>query len=197
LPPLSATHLSALVSETFEVSPDRAEPLARLLSVKTAGNPFFVNQLLGALQEQGLVTFNYTTGAFTWDIEAVERSGFTDEVVDLMVAKLRGLTGRTREALMLASCIGTEFDAAFLATIQESTLEHAHEDLNVATAEGLVTRRGEVYSFLHDRIQQAAYSFIPEERRGEVHLRIGRLLLGSTPSEEVPRRVFDIVNQLN
>ena len=42
---------------------------------------------------------------------------------------------------------------------------------------GLIFRQESSYKFLHDRIQQAAYSQIPEEQRAEVHLRIGRRLI--------------------
>ena len=40
------------------------------------------------------------------------------------------------------------------------------------------------YRFVHDRVQEAAYSLIPEELRGEAHLRIGRLLAARTPPRE-------------
>ena len=51
--------------------------------------------------------------------------------------------------------------------------------------------------FTHDRVQEAAYSFIPEEQRAATHLRIGRLLAASIPLESREEAIFDIVNQLN
>ncbi|GAB4188930.1 MAG: AAA family ATPase [Coleofasciculaceae cyanobacterium] len=53
------------------------------------------------------------------------------------------------------------------------------------------------YKFMHDRIQQAAYSLISETDKKQVHLKIGQLLLESTPTELLENKVFDIVNQLN
>jgi predicted ATPase len=53
------------------------------------------------------------------------------------------------------------------------------------------------YKFIHDHIQEAAYSLIPEELRPEAHLRIGRLLAAHTPPEKREEANFEIVNQFN
>ncbi|HLP89937.1 MAG TPA: AAA family ATPase [Nostocaceae cyanobacterium] len=54
-----------------------------------------------------------------------------------------------------------------------------------------------LYKFLHDRVQQAAYVLISEDKKKEFHLKIGKQLLENTKEDEIEENVLDIVNQLN
>ena len=171
--------------------------MGQLLHEKTAGNPFFAIQFLTALWEERLLAFDAAHGAWTWDIDAIRARGFTDNVADLMVAKLKRFPAATQEALQLFACVGNSADVATLAMVQGGGEEAVHAALWDALREGLVYRRGDSYRFLHDRVQEAAYALIPEDRRPEEHVRIGRRLLSHLPQEAVSDRVFEIVNQLN
>ncbi|MEH2249235.1 trifunctional serine/threonine-protein kinase/ATP-binding protein/sensor histidine kinase [Nostoc sp.] len=53
------------------------------------------------------------------------------------------------------------------------------------------------YKFVHDRVQQAAYSLILEEQKKPIHLKIGLLLLRSIPVAEQEEKIFELVNQFN
>jgi PAS domain S-box-containing protein len=81
--------------------------------------------------------------------------------------------------------------------VQGVSEERVHADLWEAVRLELIQRSDGSYKFIHDRIQEAAYLLIPEELRGEAHLRIGRLLAAHIPPEKREEAIFEIVNQLN
>ncbi|MCP3140784.1 AAA family ATPase [Pyxidicoccus xibeiensis] len=197
LGPLSREHLVTLVSETLHCGRRAAGPLADLVHEKTAGNPFFALQFLEALHDEQLIAFDRRAGVFRWDMGRIRAKGFTDNVVSLMVGKLARLPASTRDALTQLACLGSTAEVALLMMLHGCSEEVAHEELWDAVRAGLVFRTDGTYKFLHDRIQEAAYSLIPEGTWAAVHLRIGRLLSSRTAPEQLEEKVFDIVNQLD
>src|SRR5262249_12496763 len=122
---------------------------------------------------------------------------YTDNVVDLMVGKLAQLPAATHSALQQLACLGNMADITTLSIVLGAPKDEVHAALWPAVREELLERRSGGYRFLHDRIQEAAYSLIPEQQRAETHLRIGRLLLAHIPPDKQDAAIFDIVNQLN
>src|SRR6266568_4146094 len=109
LGPLPPAHLTQFIADTLHIDGDRARPLADLVLSKTAGNPFFVTQFLKTLHQEELVVFDYSAGHWHFDLARIRRMDITDNVVDLMAAKIRRLPAPTQEMLKLAACIGNRF----------------------------------------------------------------------------------------
>jgi len=197
LAPLARKDLEQLIVDTLHCEPDRATPLAQLVQDKTGGNPFFAIRFLVSLAEEGLLVFDHGEGRWSWDLNRIGDKGYTDNVVDLMVGKLRRLRQETQSALQQLSCLGHSADIAMLVQLFGASEEQVHADLWEAVRLELVERTGGSYRFVHDRIQEAAYSLISEESRAASHLRIGRLLAAHTLPEKRAQVIFEIVNQLN
>jgi PAS domain S-box-containing protein len=197
LSPLGLADVSRLVADALLCQPVRAEPLARLVYEKTAGNPFFAIQFLTALAEEHLLELDGRAAAWRWDMARIRAKGFTDNVVDLMIGKLNRLPDATQEALKQLACLGNRATIATLRLVHGGSEEAMHADLWEAVRAGLALRTDGAYTFLHDRVHEAAYSLIPDERRPGVHLRIGRLLLCSMAANEIADTLFDVINQLN
>ncbi|MBD2770809.1 trifunctional serine/threonine-protein kinase/ATP-binding protein/sensor histidine kinase [Iningainema tapete] len=224
LKPLSKAHVNQLITDTLgKTETTETQNLASLLFHKTAGNPFFLTQLLQTLYQEKLLTFDFNKRQWQWNIQLTQSIGITDKtVVELVASNIQKLSNDTQQVLKLAACIGNTFSLDVLAIVHEKSLRETATDLWEALQAGLILplnnaykipllwdwelgnsqslishNRPIVYKFLHDRVQQAAYSLIPEEQKKETHLKIGQLLLKNTPLQEREANIFDIVNQLN
>jgi PAS domain S-box-containing protein len=197
LGPLAQEHLEQLLADALRCEPEWCAPLTQLLQEKTAGNPFFAIQFISALAEEGLLAFNHDAECWRWELARIRAKGYTDNVVDLMMRKVIRLSDQTQGALRQLACLGNVAEANTLSLILETSVEQVHAALWESVRQGLVERVDSSYKLIHDRVQEAAYSLIPESSRAEAHLRIGRLLVEHTPAEKQDETIFDVVNQLN
>jgi signal transduction histidine kinase len=111
-----------------------------------------------------------------------------------MTSKIQRLMMATQQILTLAAAIGNQFDLTSLAIVSQQSSHEVKTQLWEALMTGLVVPIGEKYKFVHDRVQQAAYSLIPATQKPTLHWRIGELLLSHTDRGE---KIFDIVDHLN
>ena len=197
LKPLARDDVGQLIADALRCGSERSSPLAQLVQEKTAGNPFFVIQFLHTLAAEGLLAFDHDAARWRWDLERIHAKSYTDNVVDLMAVKLSRLPVETQQAVQQMACLGNRAEMTMLAIVLEITQEQIHASLWPAVRQELVERVEDSYKFVHDRVQEAAYSLTKETLRAEVHLRIGRLLAAQTPPEKREGTIFEIVNQMN
>ncbi|MEX4005016.1 AAA family ATPase [Paraburkholderia sp. EG285A] len=197
LAPLAREHVVQLISEALCCARERTTPLAALVHEKTHGNPFFVIQFMRTLADAGLLAFDHDANCWCWDLPRIHGKGYTDNVVDLMVAKLARLPTETQRALEQLACLGNAAPVAMLPKVLGVSKQAVRGLLQPAVDHDLVERVEGAYRFAHDRVQEAAYSLIPEHSRARAHLRIGRLLAGQTLTGKREEAVFEIVTQLN
>jgi predicted ATPase/signal transduction histidine kinase len=197
LAPLELDDVGRLIADALHCEPERAQPLAELVQEKTGSNPFFAIQFFIALADEGLLAFDPVAAAWQWNIDSIRAKSYSDNVVDLMAGKLKRLSSTTQDLLKQFACLGNVAPTATLSLVYGTTEEAIHVALWEAVRAGLIFRENSVYKFLHDRIQQAAYTLIPEEHRADVHLRIGRALLASMTADELAEHLFDVANQFN
>ncbi|RUR86525.1 serine/threonine protein kinase [Nostoc sp. PCC 7120 = FACHB-418] len=214
---LNELDVTCLVADTLQCANNIAAPLSHLVYQKTQGNPFFTIQFLYGLHEEECIIFNPASGYWQCDLTQVTQLALTDDVVEFTIRRLQRLPEATQQVLKLAACIGNRFDLETLAVVCEATPESVAADLWRSLQEGLVIPENSTYKFfqgkghdvetvdnisvsylfLHDRVQQAAYSLIPETLRQATHFQIGKLLLANVSPEEQGSKIFAIVNHLN
>ncbi|MEH2296427.1 trifunctional serine/threonine-protein kinase/ATP-binding protein/sensor histidine kinase [Nostoc sp.] len=207
---LTPKDVNALIAEALGCSTIFSQPLTNLVFEKTQGNAFFITEFLKSLYTDMLLSFDYPTKQWCWDLEQIQAKDITDNVVELMTKKIVNLPERTQRNLQLAACIGNNFDLSNLAVISEESAKQVLDHLLPALQEGLIVFSNNQYylrnvgdekkascKFQHDRVQQSAYSLIPEAQKQATHLKIGRLILSNTSTAEQEEKIFEIVNHLN
>lgn len=213
---LDFVDVNRLVADTLHCSIDRAIPLTEIIILKTAGNPFFTTQYLKSLYEDGEIVFN-PAGYWACDIGKLQSLSLTTDVLELMLQQFHKFSTATQQALKLAACMGNQFDLETLAIVLEQSSAVTARTLWPVVETGLILPVGQmhqfwleevtpqlvtpaneqIYRFLHDRVQQAAYSIIPTAERKSVHYRIGQLLLQKIPAKALEEHIFLVVNHLN
>jgi len=212
---LTLSNVKQIVAETILSDIEHCLPLAELIYQKTQGNAFFTQQFFTELHDKKLIKFNFDEQAWYWQIEEIRQQNITDNVIDLMADKIRVLPGEIAELLQLAASVRNIFDLHTLMVISKKSSEQLQEVYSAlwpAIEQGLIVPINDNYKliesgtasaeeisfrFLHDRVQQAAYSLVPEKDRSHIHLTIGRLLLSSYQEHDSQLGLFDIINQFN
>ncbi len=197
LTPLSEEDLNAWLAAGLRVTTSDSRALVRFVHSKSGGNPFFTLQILRTMEDEGLVAFDRAERQWKWDLSVIDSKEIADNVADLLSRRVQQLPASTRHFLQRAACLGARFELATVSCVAEESSDDSLANLQTALEERLVVTSGSGYRFVHDRVQQAAYSLIPSDERKAVHWRIGRLLLRETPHRAREGRFFDAINHLD
>ncbi|MEG3968634.1 AAA family ATPase [Microcoleus sp. T2B6] len=227
LEPLSLAQVTELISETLNDSERIQPLAELIWNKSGGNPFFLTQLLNTLYQEKllrfdftGLLSPGIK-GQWQWNIEDIHAIGIIDKsVVELVASRIQQLPETTQQVLKLAACVGDKFTLDVLSTVNEKSPSVTATELWDALQAGLILPLNESYliplfldgeagfnltfdssrisyKFLHDRVQQAAYSLIPDDQKKTTHLSIGKLLLENTPPDKVEEKIFDIINQLN
>lgn len=201
--PLKFNDIQDLIADSLFRSREEVTPLAEICLAKTAGNPFFLIQLLESLYTSDAIRYDWSSVRWVWDIEKIQSAHFSDNVIDLMIEKIRSLEPDQQSLLTSAACIGNRFSMETLVAVRGQSREKLRPTIEaLLKKEFLICKEKHYYSaqnfqFAHDRIQQAAHELTDKERRIHLHASIGEHLLTTTPAEKIKEVIFTIVDHYN
>ena len=171
---LSQDESAAMLASLFQaetVSPEFVAAIQR----ETEGNPFFIEEVVKALIESGVV---YREDG-RWERKAIEELAIPQSVKEAIGRRLNRLDPATLEVLHAAAVIGKTFAYDVLATSLGQGESDLLPALDQATAAQLVTPAdGEAYVFTHDKIRETLYDEINPIRRRRLHQHVGEALEG-------------------
>jgi predicted ATPase len=178
LDPLGHEHaqelLSALLGDGAAL-----HPLKQLILEKTQGNPFFIEEIVQALREQGLVA-RLSTGAAEGRVPLPTDLQLPATVQGVLAARIDRLGVAEKELLQTLAVIGKEFSLSLLTRVlKQPEAELQGQLAHLQTAEFIYEQPAfpdVEYTFKHALTQEVAYHSVLSERRRGLHERIAQAM---------------------
>lgn len=112
---LALDAVNGFLASVLSHTPETTLPLAEVIHHKTAGNVNCVIQVLSKLNAQQILSYNFLTLSWEWNVEdAKAGTDVTDNVVDVIASRIRGVPELQQRILMLAACLGFVVDVPLL-----------------------------------------------------------------------------------
>jgi class 3 adenylate cyclase/tetratricopeptide (TPR) repeat protein len=176
LAPLGAEAIKALLSDLLGDDPS-LNGLPDLIQERTAGNPFFIEEVVRALAESG--NLDGKRGSYRL-VRPIDQTSVPATVNAILTARIDRLSEQEKSLLQSAAVIGRDFSEVVLADVvdlEDGELEPALRAL--VAAEFIYEEElypAAVYAFGHPLIQEVAYNSQLGERRAAVHRRVAEAL---------------------
>jgi class 3 adenylate cyclase/tetratricopeptide (TPR) repeat protein len=175
--PLSAKAVGEMVSELVGDDPSLA-PLPDYLMERTGGNPFFVEEIVRALVEEG--TLAGCPGVYHLT-RPLDQASMPASVQSVLAARIDRLSAEHKPVLQTASVIGRTFAEALLAAVMVEPADKLREALAALCAAELLqeSQRAPVieYRFWHPLTQEVAYATMLAARRARLHATVAEALI--------------------
>jgi len=142
--------------------------IADALYAIAEGNPFFTEEMVRHLQEEGRDLADPRASVADWAVPETVR-----QVISNRLARLPPDAGRV---LAYSSVLGRDLSVAKVATVAERDEDVLIELLDAALATGLLCEADDGYVFAHPLIQETLYQSLSAPRRGQLHRRVAEAL---------------------
>lgn len=177
---LNADEFQHWLSDALATTPEQCQALSDIVLAKTGGNPLFAGEFLRSLHARNWLHFDVEQERWQWNLAAIADLDATENVVELLAARIDRLSPQAQSSLALAACVGNEFELPVLATLRARAPDRQMGELREAIDAGLIfpiqaqMASSDRYKFAHDRVQQAAYAHLSSDERASVHWQIGQ-----------------------
>jgi len=176
LTPLTEAGAVAMASKLLSLE-EMPEALRDFVVRRAEGNPFYVEEMIRSLIEQGALT---RAGDGVWRAgAAIGRVVVPETLHGLLMARLDHLPPETRQLAQRAAVIGRIFLYRILRRMTVGG-QGIDEGLGRMEREDLIRERARdpelEYMFRHALTQEVAYASLLDSRRAELHRRVGETM---------------------
>lgn len=159
-----------------------SDEFCEVIHRETDGNPFFVEEVVKALVEQGQIYWDEDH----WEREELDQLAIPQSIKEAIGRRLSGLSQSCVETLHTAAVIGKDFAFPLLQSVSGKGDELLLDTLDEASNAQLIRQHGaESFVFTHDKIREVLYDEILSVRRSRLHLKIAQSLDAPEPGQQL------------
>ena len=175
LKPLSPSEQNRLVDNLLTIA-DLPDSTRRLILERTEGNPFYLEEIIRSLIDQGAIVHEGDRWRATRDLTDL---AIPETLEGVLLARIDRLQEDVRRTLQMASVIGRSFLYRLLEAIATAE-QQLDQQLAQLQRVDLVREKNRLpeleYIFKHSLTQEATYNSLLMEQRREFHRRVGEAL---------------------
>lgn len=201
---MTGADVNNLIADVLGLSKNQTGDLSDIVHRKTQGLTLFVVQFIKSIHDQGLLRYSLSHRRWEWNAAEIDRTAVADDVVQLILSKMRRLPLSVMHWIKLASCFGFHCEEQVLTHLIGHTFGQSHSScdpgdaLSVGIKEGLLFKQNDHFMFAHDKIHDAAYSLVgggDSAGRAAIHYQIASILSQNTPKNKLEDIIFIILEQ--
>lgn len=164
-------------------------------------NFLFVSKFMAKIHAENLIIFDISSRLWKCDLSKIQKICHSENVIDLLLIDLKKLPKETKEILKIAACIGFEFDIEIISKIIKKTPKEILINLSPAIFQGFIHHQNIntiLFQFFHDRIHEAFYLIIKDDKKLQYHYNIGMTIKQLNQSKSWSSSdLFNICRHLN
>jgi tetratricopeptide (TPR) repeat protein len=150
---------------------------SKMLFKESEGNPFFIEEVLKSLVNEGLIDVASYKWAANYDFSQIR---IPSTVRDVIARRIDTLDDKTKSILKVASVIGNSFTFELLFQISDVDEEEVIDAIDASIELNIIhedsSSSEERYKFDHALIREIIYSSMSKSRRRLMHKRIGNCI---------------------
>ena len=200
LSPISVGATIQLLADSLTCSTEECLELGNIFHEKTNGNPFFIKQLLTKSYEEESIFFDTSTNVWKWDLQKINTSITTNNVIDLIIEKINKLPEDMKEILKYSAVIGNKISLDIISGICGKPSKETLKVVKLLIKENFFvinssfhSQNDITYKFYHDKIYQSCLELIDAAEYRQINYELAKIIYEKNKSGRLSDHIIDIV----
>lgn len=200
---LNEKDVAQWLHDTYHFADDYSSLTAYVFNL-SQGNPFFLKQILITLEKERLISVNQEKNGYIFHIGKFPKQLIGKDIMEHISKKLMTLSFQVVKSLKFAACLGTVFTYYELVKAAKTSNDEILKHVYLLVDEGFIcfsrqqnVEHDLVLEFIHDKVQQAVYTYMSKEEQTFFHFQIGLSKWGNVECLPESNLLYKLTDHLN